>query len=299
MFNRLFTRAGLSLERLRTFCEVADAGSMAKAANGDAVRQSQFSRQIKELEEHFGRRFTERSGRNVVLTSEGRELAALARQILAGLEAVHATEAEEVSELVVLGAGESFLRGVVLPRLGALRARMPKVVLEMRNLRGAEILDALEEGRIDLGVIDETEKRAGVETLRLGKVAYRLVMAGDTNQERANTDWRAAVARPFVVLGGGREWEDRVRALAAHAGGEARVAVRCASWHGVADAVVAVQGAGFLPSTVENPAGCVTLKKPKLALPERTLALAWNARRGDLRLNSGDWRRGLAETLRL
>jgi len=289
----------LSLERLRTFCEVADAGSMAKAANGDAVRQSQFSRQIKELEEHFGRRFTERSGRNVVLTAEGRELAALARQILAGLEAVHASSSGDISELVVLGAGESFLRGVVLPRLSALRARMPNVVLEMRNLRGPETLDALEEGRIDLGVIDETEKRSGVETLRLGKVAYRLVMAGDPGQRNEDMDWRSAAARPFVVLAGGREWEDRARALAIQAGREVRVAVRCASWHGVADAVTAVQGAGFLPSTVDNPTGCVTLKQSQIALPERILALAWNARRGDLRVNSIDWRRGLAETLRL
>ena len=39
------------MERLKTFLEVAQAGSIVGAAGGDCVRQSQYSRQIKELEE--------------------------------------------------------------------------------------------------------------------------------------------------------------------------------------------------------------------------------------------------------
>ena len=53
-FARLFTVSGLSLDRLRTFLRVAEAGNLAKAAKGDATQQSQFSRQIKELEAFFG-----------------------------------------------------------------------------------------------------------------------------------------------------------------------------------------------------------------------------------------------------
>ena len=299
MYNRLFAKSGLSLERLRTFCEVADAGSMAKAANGDVIRQSQFSRQIKELEEHFGLKLTERSGRNVVLTKEGWELAALARQILAGLEGFHGKTGEGVGDVVVLGAGESVLRGLVVARLEEIRARLPNVILEMRNLRGQETVDALEEGRIDLGVVDEGLSRAGMETMRLGRVTYRLVawMGGAESREET-LDWRHVMKRTFVVMGGGENWEGKARELAGKAGAEASIAVRCASWHGVGDAVRAVKGAGLLPSIVDVPAGCAVVDMPKLKLPERVLMLAWNARRGDLRTDSARWRRVLGEALR-
>ena len=57
----IFARSGISLERLRVFLQIADAGSMAEAAPGDPVRQSQFSRQLKELEEALGASLTVRS----------------------------------------------------------------------------------------------------------------------------------------------------------------------------------------------------------------------------------------------
>ena len=53
-FEQLFDISGLSLDRLRSFLKVAEAGNLATAAQGDAVRQSQYSRQVKELEGFFG-----------------------------------------------------------------------------------------------------------------------------------------------------------------------------------------------------------------------------------------------------
>src|SRR5687768_401762 len=50
MFSKLFTAGGLSFDRLRVLLEVSASGSITKAANGDPVKQSQYSRQIKELE---------------------------------------------------------------------------------------------------------------------------------------------------------------------------------------------------------------------------------------------------------
>ena len=71
-FARLFTVSGLSLDRLRTFLRVAVAGNLAKAAKGDATQQSQFSRQIKELEAFFGVALTRRVGRRIEITDEDR-----------------------------------------------------------------------------------------------------------------------------------------------------------------------------------------------------------------------------------
>ena len=53
---------------------VCAAGSIAKAADGDPVRQSQYSRQIKELED-FRVKLAQRSWRGMQLTANGKELA--------------------------------------------------------------------------------------------------------------------------------------------------------------------------------------------------------------------------------
>ena len=79
-FERLFTVSGLSLDRLRTFLRVAEAGNLAKAALGDVTKQSQFSRQIKELEAFFGVALTRRVGRRIEITQEGNQLALIIRR---------------------------------------------------------------------------------------------------------------------------------------------------------------------------------------------------------------------------
>jgi len=75
MFEALFSTRGLSLDRLRSFLEMAEAGGIARAAPGDPVRQSQISRQIRELEEFFGTELTQRRGKGLVLTPAARRLA--------------------------------------------------------------------------------------------------------------------------------------------------------------------------------------------------------------------------------
>lgn len=296
MYPRLFSRSGLSLERLRTFLEVTEAGSMAKAADGDVVRQSQFSRQIKELEEHFQRKFTERSGRNVILNAEGREFAALVRQIMGSLEAWHSTEGQTTEESVILGGGDSFLRGVVIPRLALVRERLPNTVLELRNLRSTEIAEGLDDGRLDLGIIEESDRRAGLGGIKLGRIGYQLLCF---DPQADLTSWQAALALPFVALEGARHLEAAMGELATKAGIRIAPAVRCASWHAVADCLPVLRGCALVPSIVTPPAGCRVLPTPKLKLPQRSLWLAWNERRGDLRKNSARWRGVLGDVMRL
>ena len=85
MFAELLSESGLSLERLQSFCLVAQAGGVTKAAKGDPTKQSLFSRQVKELEEFFGAELMRRKGRGIVLTAAGQRLNVLARECFASL----------------------------------------------------------------------------------------------------------------------------------------------------------------------------------------------------------------------
>ncbi len=72
----------LTLARLRTFCEVAEASSYSVAALRVFRSQPALSRQVAELELHLGIDLFERRGREVALTPAGRDLYVHARDIL-------------------------------------------------------------------------------------------------------------------------------------------------------------------------------------------------------------------------
>src|SRR5258708_1403050 len=112
MFDSLFSERGLSLERLRVLIEVQDAGSIARAAPGDAVRHSQYSRQLRELSEFFGCEVTHRRSKVLKLTSEGARLVELVRPFLRGLEDFH-TECRGERILFNVAAGDSLLHWLV------------------------------------------------------------------------------------------------------------------------------------------------------------------------------------------
>lgn len=82
MFEELIQESGLSIERLRNFCQIAHAGGITRAADGNPITQSLYSRQLKELEEYFGVELVRRKGRGIVLTSAGEKLNALACEYL-------------------------------------------------------------------------------------------------------------------------------------------------------------------------------------------------------------------------
>ncbi len=64
-------KGGLSIDRLRSFLEIAAAGGIAVAARGNPNRQSQLSRQLKELEEFFDVELVLRGRGRFALTAAG------------------------------------------------------------------------------------------------------------------------------------------------------------------------------------------------------------------------------------
>ena len=116
MYSKLFAESGLSLDRLKALLEVGAAGSIVKAANGDPVRQSQYSRQIKELENFFRSRLIERQGKGTRLTANGKELARISRFFMLGLSNFQrGCLAEE--QTFRIGASATFIRQFLLPLL--------------------------------------------------------------------------------------------------------------------------------------------------------------------------------------
>ncbi len=198
MFSRLFAEHGLSLDRLRALLEVGAAGSIVKAAEADPVRQSQYSRQIKELEDFFRTRLIERQGRGTRLTNTGRELARISRFFLLGLSNFQrGCLAEE--QAFRIGASATFVREFLLPTLSASAFRKDGTSYATEAANEDEIERRLHDLTLDFGIVARVALSRPLQTRILGQWKLQL--------------WVPAALR-LPEPKAARAWEDRQLPLA-------------------------------------------------------------------------------------
>ena len=276
-FDRLFARSGLSLDRLRTFLAVADAGNLAKAAKGDPTRQSQFSRQVKELEAFFGVALTRRVGRRIEITDEGLRLAGMIRRQFSELDDFRESMSGR-PVAVRMGAAASVLEWMVLPRMAACREALGGVVLELEQCRSAEVARGVADGRLDFGILREDAAPEGMKRWKLGRIGYSLFAPKAAWKDDGGIDGVFA-RHPFGELLPGGQFHDRYRELLKARKWSPQVMARVGSFLQLAR-LVRVEGvAAVLPgtATVEFDPG----KVQSMALPwnhERPMVLLANPR---------------------
>jgi DNA-binding transcriptional LysR family regulator len=171
MFTRLFAEAGLSLDRLRALVEVGAAGSIVRAAGGDPARQSQYSRQIKELEDFFQTGLVERHGKGIRLTDGGRELARISRFFLLGLSNFQRGCLAE-GQTYRIGASPTFIALFLLAVLAAPRCIQSGVRFAVEAVLGDAVERRLHDLTLDFGVVTRAEVSRPLQLKDLG--AWRL-----------------------------------------------------------------------------------------------------------------------------
>jgi DNA-binding transcriptional LysR family regulator len=124
---------GASLQDITAFVAVAQTASFTRAAEDLGTNKSNVGKAVQRLEAHLGTRLFQRTTRAVRLTEDGESYLQAALVALDGLreaeQALAARRAEPVGRVRVdLPAGFGRL---LLPTLGALRERYPKLVLEL------------------------------------------------------------------------------------------------------------------------------------------------------------------------
>lgn len=166
MFAKLFAENGLSLDRLKSLLEVGAAGSIVKAAESDPVRQSQYSRQIKELEDFFRIKLIERLGKGTRLTPGGRELARISRFFMLGLSNFQrGCLAEE--QTFRIGANATFIRRFLLPTLWP--SQKPGASYATEIVNDGEIERRLHDLTLDFGIVGNAVVSRPLQTKALGE----------------------------------------------------------------------------------------------------------------------------------
>ena len=124
MFNELLSEGGLSLDRLKNFCAMAEAGGIARVAGGDPAKQSLYSRQLRELEQFFGAELTRRKGKGIEFTEQGLELARQVRAHLQSLTDFKRACAGRPVEFRI-ASGNSIVEWLLVPNLAKVTAGAP------------------------------------------------------------------------------------------------------------------------------------------------------------------------------
>ena len=149
----------LDVRRLRLLRELHARGTVTAVAEALAYTPSAVSQQLATLERECGVRLLERHGRRLRLTDAGRGLVEHADAVIARLELAEAELAEsagaEVAGRVRIAAFQTAASSLLLPLLGALHARHPRLRLELSDLEAEESLELLPRGDVDIVVAEE------------------------------------------------------------------------------------------------------------------------------------------------
>ncbi|HBS23460.1 MULTISPECIES: LysR substrate-binding domain-containing protein [Thalassospira] len=146
-------RVNFDLDVLRSFVTGMDLGSYARAADRLGRSTSAVSAQMKKLEEQAGTAIFRKSGRNLALTDAGQTMLSYARRLLdLNDEAATALHGADLEGWVRLGLQEDFGEALLPAILGQFARAHPKVRIEARVGRNADLIERIEKGQIDLAL---------------------------------------------------------------------------------------------------------------------------------------------------
>lgn len=302
MFNALFAQSGLSLDRLRSFCSFAEAGGVTKAAGGDPTRQSQFSRQIKELETFFGTELTRRQGKTIVLSPNGIRLAKIARESITALDDFYHACKCEPSEFSI-GAGDALLQWLLFPRIAQLYDALPKASFNVLSLRTLDIVERVNDLRLDFGLV----RRDAVSPLQkyelLGIQTYSLFAPINLLTEKKTPDWKKVIAEiPLATISGDGIFRAKLEKAVGKGKLRLNFSLSCSSFPQAAKALQSGRYAAILPSIASidlDQEQFVAVPAPFLKSQAREICLVWNPHITSLRPMTVDIKNHLAKLFKL
>jgi LysR family transcriptional regulator, cyn operon transcriptional activator len=146
----------VEIHQLRSFIGVATLGSFTEAAEQLSLTQPALSLQIKALEAALGQQLFERRNRKVFLTEAGRILLNHAQEVMALLEHTH-QELDALAGLsrgrLRIGAGDTVCMYIFPGALQSFRAAYPHIEIQLTNRPSRAVVELLQKGDIDFGVV--------------------------------------------------------------------------------------------------------------------------------------------------
>lgn len=249
----------MELRHLRYFTAVAELGSFTAAARRLHVAQSSVSEQIADLERELGGALLDRAGRQIRLTPMGSVFAEEARKTLAAADrAVEVTRRSIRGETGTLSIG-FFLWGAggFFPRIiREYRRRRPGIRLSLLEMHANEQVQALERGRIDIGLTRPPD--ASAERILSSELLFRdpVVVAVRPDHPFAGADVAPGQLQGERLVLADRAANpvlfDSIVTLCAGQGFSPNIVNTSSTWSGVLTLVEAGEGVALVPAGVRH-----------------------------------------------
>lgn len=146
----------MDFDQLTTFLEVVKQGNFSRAGDKVFRSQSAVSAQIRQLEQDYGTKLLDRSGKRVALTPAGEVLFEYANRLLAlrgeSLRAV-ADQDRTPRGVLAIGANEATCLYVLPETFSEYRRRYSDVQISIYRNFSHKILERLQDGLIDVAIV--------------------------------------------------------------------------------------------------------------------------------------------------
>lgn len=153
---------------LRLMVRVAEANSLTRGAEASHTSLPAASTRIKNLEASIGAKLLYRTSQGVTLTPPGQAFVHHARLVLAQIEQLRGDMQEYAKGIkghLRLAANTTALGEFLPPVLRQYLLRHPDVNVDLRERLSAEIVRAVTEGQVDIGIVAGTVRTENLQTI--------------------------------------------------------------------------------------------------------------------------------------
>ncbi|EJO5057586.1 TPA: LysR family transcriptional regulator [Pseudomonas aeruginosa] len=248
----------MELRHLRYFIAVAEELHFGRAAERLGISQPPLSQQIQALEEEIGARLFERTNRRVELTDAGRLFLDESRQVLAQVDKAvllaRRAHLGELGELKIGFTSSAPFTSTIPSSIHAFRKAYPDVHLDLQEMSSRQVLKALLEESLQVGVIRPLALSDAVHWVELFREPLVAVLRADHPLAAGSEDGLAIAAlaeEPFVFFprSYGTGLYDQVIALTRQAGFSPRIAQEASEAMTIIGLVSAGLGVSILPAS--------------------------------------------------
>lgn len=277
---------GISIDRLNTFRSVVEAGTIAAAAGPDLNRQSQFSRQLKDLEKALGINLFDRMGKSLQPNATGRRVALAIQTFFGALDDV-LDAAQDRAETIRLGASEAVLRWFVIPDLSELMSSDPPLRFELHSVTTESALREVLAGSVDLVIMRTDSVPDDLQSEPIKTVRYVLAVPRELLRSREAAEVFEGRPLPFAELVGDGFFAKTVQSIGTELGLNLRPLLQVQTFSLLVSAVESGTAAAFLPEVAAKTLPeerFAIISEERMTALNRRLSLAWTTQVFESRL---------------
>ncbi|OWT57385.1 LysR family transcriptional regulator [Candidimonas nitroreducens] len=246
---------------LRLLCFVAQSGSLTLAAEQACLSLPAASMRIKQLENSLGLTLLHRRTRGTTLTSAGRTFIEHARTVLRAAGEMSESMAQLAGGQrgrVVVWANTTAFRDFIPRELPDFLVEHPDVDIELREHTSPEIVNALRDAVVDVGILSSSFDTTGLRSIpyRLDEIVICVGLTHALSSMRSIT-FADCLHYDFVGLSATNPLQSFVLSNAVNAGHAMRLRVEVASFDDLASLVKAGIGIAIFPLSIAKSLGGV------------------------------------------